>query len=315
NVTGVQTCALPICTSPTSGPTPPRPSATSRTCRCPACTSGWEPPTCSRRCTPPGPLRWAWTTGCGWTRPWRCSRRAPRSRATSTRPCCSPPSGPASPRRPRCWRPVPPRAATWSTSATASRQPRIRRSSPIWWPSSTTPSPRRRASDRHDATVDCGRQIAAPNHPEACSIALNTGAEAYATGSGAVHTLVAELCLEQRIVAPREGLGSRVVSDAGVHPSPGASVLGIPGHPLAADVRAVLGTVGALRASIERLLPASFGARDGATVAEVVRRRLGRRVLEQLVAPVVGGVQSADPATLEFAAASPALSRGLAEHG
>src|SRR5699024_2997083 len=51
------------------------------------------------------------------------------------------------------------------------------------------------------------------------------------------------------------------------------------------------------------------------TVAEVVRQRLGRRVLERLVAPVVGGVQSADPATLEFAAVSPALHRGLAEHG
>lgn len=166
-----------------------------------------------------------------------------------------------------------------------------------------------------EASGAVGGAIAETTLPEAGSLALNTGAEAYATGSGAVDALVAELGLEQRIVAPREGLGSRVVSDAGVHPAPAASVLGIPGHPLAADVRAVLGTVGALRASIERLLPASFGARDGATVAEVVRRRLGRRVLERLVAPVVGGVQSADPATLEFAAASPALRRGLAEHG
>jgi oxygen-dependent protoporphyrinogen oxidase len=46
-----------------------------------------------------------------------------------------------------------------------------------------------------------------------------------------------------------------------------------------------------------------------------VRRRLGRRVLERLVAPVVGGVHSADPASLELAAASPQLAKGLAEHG
>src|SRR5699024_6661358 len=39
------------------------------------------------------------------------------------------------------------------------------------------------------------------------------------------------------------------------------------------------------------------------------------KVLQRLVAPVVGGVHSADPATLEFAAASPALRRGLTEHG
>ncbi|GAA4522062.1 protoporphyrinogen oxidase [Brachybacterium paraconglomeratum] len=144
---------------------------------------------------------------------------------------------------------------------------------------------------------------------------VNAGAEAYSTGAGAVDALVTELGLAERIVAPREGLGSRVVSSAGVHRAPGGSLLGIPGRPFAADARAVLGTSGALRASLERFLPASLGARPGATVAEVVGSRLGRKVLERLVAPVVGGVHSADPATLEFAAASPALSRGLAEHG
>ena len=166
-----------------------------------------------------------------------------------------------------------------------------------------------------EASATVGGAIAETALSDAGAVTLNTGAEAYATGSGAVDALVAELGLEQRAVAPREGLGSRVVSDAGVHRAPGGSLLGVPGRPLAADVRAVLGTAGALRASLERFLPASYGARDGATVAEVVRRRLGRRVLERLVAPVVGGVHSADPATLEFAAASPPLRRGLAEHG
>ncbi|MDN5900871.1 MAG: protoporphyrinogen oxidase [Brachybacterium sp.] len=166
-----------------------------------------------------------------------------------------------------------------------------------------------------EASGTVGGAIADAALPDAGGFTLNTGAEAYATASGAVDALIAELGLEQRIVAPREGLGSRVVSDAGVHRAPGASMLGIPSRPLAADVRAVLGTAGALRARLERFLPASYGTRPGATVAEVVRRRLGRTVLERLVAPVVGGVHSADPATLEFATASPALSRGLAEHG
>lgn len=149
----------------------------------------------------------------------------------------------------------------------------------------------------------------------AAQLALNAGAEAYSTGSGAVDALVAELGLAAQVVAPREGLSSRVVSDAGVHRAPGGSLLGIPGRPLAADVRAALGLRGALRASLDRVLPASVGSRPGATVAEVVRSRLGAAVLERLVAPVVGGVHSADPATLEFAAASPQLSAGLAEHG
>lgn len=166
-----------------------------------------------------------------------------------------------------------------------------------------------------EATGSIGGAIAQAALPGAGGLAVNIGAEAYSTGAGAVDALVTELGLAEQVVAPREGLGSRVVSSAGVHRAPGGSLLGIPGRPLAADARAVLGTAGALRASLERFLPARVGARPGATVAEVVGRRLGRKVLERLVAPVVGGVHSADPATLEFAAASPALSRGLAEHG
>ncbi|MEE1617956.1 protoporphyrinogen/coproporphyrinogen oxidase [Brachybacterium sp. J153] len=146
-------------------------------------------------------------------------------------------------------------------------------------------------------------------------LALNAGAEAFSIGRGAVDALLAELGIDGAAVSPREGLGSRLVSAAGVHRAPGGGLLGIPGRPLAADVRAVLGTAGALRAALEPLLPARIGARPGATVAETVSRRLGRRVLERLVAPIVGGVHSADPATLELAAASPALVAGLARHG
>ena len=151
--------------------------------------------------------------------------------------------------------------------------------------------------------------------PGAGDLALNAGAEAYSTASGAVDALVAQLGLADRIVSPREGLGSRIVSAAGVHRAPAGALLGVPGRPLAADVRAVLGWPGALRAALEPLLPARVGARPGATVAETVGRRMGRRVLERLVAPIVGGVHSADPAELELAAASPQLATGLAEHG
>lgn len=151
--------------------------------------------------------------------------------------------------------------------------------------------------------------------PGAGDLALNAGAEAYSTASGAVDALVAQLGLADRVVSPREGLGSRIVSAAGVHRAPAGALLGVPGRPLAADVRAVLGWPGALRAALEPLLPARVGARPGATVAETVGRRMGRRALERLVAPIVGGVHSADPAELELAAASPQLATGLFEHG
>lgn len=166
-----------------------------------------------------------------------------------------------------------------------------------------------------EAGETVGGAIAARTLEHAGGLALNAGAEAWSTASGAVDALVAELGLADQVVSPREGLGSRLVSAAGVHRSPAGGLLGVPGRPLARDVREVLGTAGALRAVLEPLLPARYGARPGATVAEVIGRRLGSAVLERLVAPVVGGVHSADPATLELAAASPALAAGLAEHG
>ncbi|WP_193106922.1 NAD(P)/FAD-dependent oxidoreductase [Brachybacterium sp. FME24] len=175
---------------------------------------------------------------------------------------------------------------------------------------------RHQRAGRQVVLLEAGRSVGgAIAATTVADVALNAGAEAYSTGSGAVDALVTELGLAGRVQSPREGLGSRVVSDAGAHRAPGASLLGIPSRPLAADARAVLGWPGALRASLERFLPSGYGARPGATVAEVVRDRLGPKVLERLVAPVVGGVHSADPATLEFAAASPQLTTGLAEHG
>src|SRR5690606_12595686 len=83
-----------------------------------------------------------------------------------------------------------------------------------------------------EATGSVGGAIAQSVLPDAGDLALNTGAEAYSNGSGAVDALVAELGLAEQVVAPREGLGSRVVSDAGAHRAPGASLLGIPSQPL-----------------------------------------------------------------------------------
>ena len=104
-----------------------------------------------------------------------------------------------------------------------------------------------------ESAAAVGGAIAAAHPEDAPALALNAGAEAFATSSGAVDALVAELGLADRVVAPREGLSSRVVSDAGVHRAPRGALLGVPGNPLAADVREVLGTAGALRAALERL--------------------------------------------------------------
>ena len=107
-----------------------------------------------------------------------------------------------------------------------------------------------------EASAQVGGAIAAT---EVAGVATNAGAEAFSIGSGAVDALVAELGLEEQIVSPRADLGSRIVSGAGTHRAPGGSLLGIPGRPLSREVREVIGTAGALRASLERFLPAGIG--------------------------------------------------------
>ena len=146
-------------------------------------------------------------------------------------------------------------------------------------------------------------------------IDINIGAEAWSVGSGAVEALIAQLGLADQVVSPVTGRGSRLVSAAGVHIAPPGGMFGIPARPLSPETREVLGTTGALRAWAERLLPASWGLRPGVTLGDYVRCRMGRRVVDRLVAPLVGGVHSADPYSLELASTLPRLPDAVRENG
>lgn len=144
---------------------------------------------------------------------------------------------------------------------------------------------------------------------------LDSGAESFATRSDAVARLCAELGLGGKIVPPRPG-GAWVQLPDGPRELPRTGVLGIPANPWDPEVRRTLGILGSLRASVDRLLPASVGAGAGVTsVAALVRARMGSRVLERLVSPVVGGVHSADPGLLDVDMVAPGLRAGLRQHG
>ncbi len=97
-------------------------------------------------------------------------------------------------------------------------------------------------------------------------------------------------------------------------PLPAAGVLGIPGHPLAPDVVRTIGRAAAWRAALDRVLPRSVG-RDAPSLGALVRARMGRGVVDGLVAPVVRGVHSREPDALPVDAASPRLRAELAAHG
>ncbi|GGC00576.1 protoporphyrinogen oxidase [Cellulomonas carbonis] len=142
---------------------------------------------------------------------------------------------------------------------------------------------------------------------------VDAGAESFATRSPAVTDLLTELGLADDVVLPVAS-GAWLQTHRGAVPLPRAGMLGIPGSPWAADVRAVVGVAGALRASADRLLPARVG-HDAGSLGRLVRVRQGRRVLDRLVTPVVAGVHAAHPDEADLDAVLPGVRDRLARHG
>ncbi|XNN88195.1 protoporphyrinogen/coproporphyrinogen oxidase [Curtobacterium flaccumfaciens] len=102
--------------------------------------------------------------------------------------------------------------------------------------------------------------------------------------------------------------------DGRTSPIPATGLLGIPSTPMAADVLAVVGQKGGLRAQMDSLLPAPVGAK-ASSLGELVRRRMGERVLDDLVVPIAGGVHSTHPDQLDTDRVAPGLRAALLREG
>lgn len=154
-----------------------------------------------------------------------------------------------------------------------------------------------------EATDAVGGQVA--RHTVG-GLVLDAGAESFATRGGTVAALARALGLGDDIVAPSGSPAWLHRADGSSIALPATSLLGIPAVPLAADVIAAIGMRAALRAQLDTLLIGQVGMR-ARTLGELVRRRMGRGVLDGLVAPVVRGVHSADPDDLELDRVAPGL--------
>lgn len=144
-------------------------------------------------------------------------------------------------------------------------------------------------------------------------LALDAGAESFATRGGAVAELAAELGLDGDVVAPNVAGAWLQLEDRAV-PLPKATLLGIPSSPLSQDVIDAVGWGGALRAYADRLMPVLKLGKDDA-LGPLVRRRMGARVLDRLVAPLAGGVYSADPEVLDVGTVAPGLNNAITRAG
>ena len=132
---------------------------------------------------------------------------------------------------------------------------------------------------------------------EVAGLTLDAGAESFATRTTAVADLLTDLGLADDVVRP-EPVGAWVqLADHAVR-LPATGVLGIPGRLRTRDVRDVVGVLGVARAGLDRVLPKAVGTGTEATLGSLVRARMGRRVHDRLVAPVVRGVHSTEPGNL-----------------
>ncbi len=143
---------------------------------------------------------------------------------------------------------------------------------------------------------------------------LDAAADSFATREGVVASLLRELGLGHDLVIPRPASAWVYRTDGTSAPLPATGVLGIPADLLADDVVAAIGRDAALRAREDAVLPAHVGA-DAESLGELVLARMGRGVLDGLVAPVVRGVHSRDPHDLRIETASPRLRALMIEHG
>jgi oxygen-dependent protoporphyrinogen oxidase len=136
-------------------------------------------------------------------------------------------------------------------------------------------------------------------------IPLDAGAESFATRRGTVAAFVSGLGLGDAVVQPDPAGAWLQPANGAAVPLPKAGLLGIPGTPMATDVIAVIGRRAALRAQLDSLL--GYVGYNERTLGGLVRRRMGRAVLEQLVAPVTMGVHSRHPDELELDVVAPGL--------
>ncbi|MFK0403182.1 protoporphyrinogen oxidase [Microbacterium sp. NPDC090225] len=146
-------------------------------------------------------------------------------------------------------------------------------------------------------------------------VSLDAGAESFATRGGHVRALLAELGIDDRVVAPAPG-GAWLagIPGVGAAPLPVGGLLGIPANPFQDDVRRIIGWSGAWRAYLDRVRPPLTIGHEH-SLGKLVSTRMGDKVRDRLVAPVTTGVYSASPADIDVDIAAPGLNAALTRTG
>ncbi len=141
---------------------------------------------------------------------------------------------------------------------------------------------------------------------------LETGADAFLVRDPDALDLCEQLDLEDELVQPAVQ-GVQIWADGRAHPLPPELVLGVPTRFAPLFRSGVISGRGALRATLDLVMPREVDV-DDASVAGLVGHRFGREVLERLVDPLLSGIYAGDPEQLGAAAATPRLADAAREH-
>jgi protoporphyrinogen/coproporphyrinogen III oxidase len=117
--------------------------------------------------------------------------------------------------------------------------------------------------------------------------------------------LAREVGIESELVAPGEG-GAFLLSRGKLRTLPSGILAGLPGGPMPFVRSGLLGPLGLLRAGLDLVLPANAPQGDE-SIGHLVRRRLGKQVLERVIDPLLGGVHAGRCDDLSLQATAPQI--------
>ena len=137
---------------------------------------------------------------------------------------------------------------------------------------------------------------------------LDVGAEALLARVPAALELCRELGLEHDLVAP--ATDQAYVWTDRLRPLPPRLLAGVPDGSQALIGSGILSPAGIARAGLDLIVPARRPKGD-VSIGSLVRRRLGRQVLERLIDPLLGGIHAGSCDELSAPAAAPQLVAAL----
>lgn len=117
--------------------------------------------------------------------------------------------------------------------------------------------------------------------------------------------LCRELGIEDELVAPGSG-SARLLVGGKLKVLPAGILAGLPGGPMPFVRSGLLGPVGLVRAGLDLVLPGRTPEADE-SIGSLVRRRLGRQVLDRVIDPLLGGVHAGRCDDLSLAATAPQI--------